>query len=254
MALKAIIFDVDGTLGETEDIHREAFNEAFREQGLHWLWDDQVYGELSQIPGGLARLRRYVELHHPELSERFEREDTYSQIHRCKTRMLGRLLEDSGASLRQGVGGLITDARSAGIKLAACTTSQLQTFEILIINALGFEALSWFNAVVSGADVKHMKPDPEGYLEALKRLRVKPEEALVIEDSSRGVAAARAAGIQVIAVPSAMTRDDDFGQAMIVLSDLGEPESPFEVLAGDPQGFGYASIRAIRAWLEATKS
>ena len=252
--LKAIIFDVDGTLGETLRIHQEAFNDAFRQMELDWVWDNEIYAELSEIPGGPARLRHYVRTYHPDLHEDFEKKDIYGEIHRRKTRQLGRLLEDSGASLRDGVGRLITDARSAGVKLAACTTSQLQTFEILIINALGFEALNWFSAVVSGADVTRAKPDPEGYLEVIRLLRIAPEEAVVIEDSGRGVAAARAAGIPVIAVPTPVTRDEDFTGAVIVLSDLGEPGSPFDVIAGDPQGFGYASLRAIRAWTQSTEA
>lgn len=250
MPLKALIFDVDGTLGETEPIHHEAFNAAFRELGLDWKWDEGDWRELMQVAGGGGRLRHYVRTRHPEQMERVERDGILSEIHRRKTRIFGRLLEDSGTSLRLGVSRLITDTRSAGVRLAACTTSQLETFEILIINALGFEAISWFNCVVSGDDVKRKKPDPEGYLEVLRRMRISGEEAVVIEDSERGVAAARAAGISVIAVPNELTLDQDFSGALLVLSDLGEPSSPFEVIAGDPQGHGYASLRAIATWLE----
>lgn len=250
MALKALIFDVDGTLGETEPIHKEAFNGAFADLGLHWRWDDEIFQELMDIPGGGSRLQHYVQKYRPGELERVEREGLFAEIHRCKTRLFGRLLEDSGTSLRLGVGRLITDARSAGLKLAVCTTSQLQTFEILIINALGFEAISWFKAVVSGDDVKQKKPHPEGYLKVLRQLRLRADEAVVIEDSERGVAAARAAGIPVIAVPNDLTRNQDFTGARIVLSDLGEPGSPFEVIRGDPKGHGYASLRAIMSWLE----
>ncbi len=249
MALKAIIFDVDGTLGETEPVHREAFNAAFRAEGLEWHWSPALYREICQIPGGRERLYNYVEKHHPECMERFEAEDLYLKIHRRKTRMFGRLLEDSGTSLRTGVGRLITDARSAGILLGVCTTSQLETFEILVINALGFEAISWFKAVVSGKDVQKRKPDPEGYVKVLKKLRLTPSEAVVIEDSPTGVQAARAAGIRVIAAPSDLTREGEFSGAEILLSDLGEPGMPFEVLEGDPRGYSYASVRSIRSWL-----
>jgi len=249
MGLKAIIFDVDGTLGETETVHQSAFNEAFRHCGLDWVWDEEIYIELLRIPGGPSRLQHFVETRYPEDLERMTEAGLLTRIHRRKTQNFARMLEDSGVSLRAGVSRLITDARSAGVKLAACTTSQLETFEILVVNALGIEALSWFNAVVTGADVKKMKPDPEGYLEVLRRLRVDAGDAVVIEDTERGVEAARAAGIRVIAVPSEMTSDEDFSRAEIMLSDLGEPASPFDVLAGDPMGFGYASLRAIRTWL-----
>ncbi len=250
MTLKAIVFDVDGTLGETEPVHREAFNLAFRAEGLDWHWDPELYREIVRRPGGRERLRYYVETHQPDHLERFERDDMFTRIHRRKTRAFGRLLEDSGTSLRTGVGRLITDARSCGVQLGVCTTSQLETFEILVINALGFEAISWFRAVVSGKDVTRRKPDPEGYVKVLQRLRLQPEEAVVIEDSPAGLEAARAAGIRVIAVPSESTRNGDFAGAEIVLSDLGEPGMPFEVLRGNPNGYSYASVRSIRDWLE----
>ena len=249
MALKAIIFDVDGTLGETEQVHREAFNAAFRAEDLDWNWSTELFREISEIPGGRERLRHYVENYHPECVERFEKEDLFLKVHRQKTRLFGRLLEDSGTSLRTGVGRLITDARSSGILLGVCTTSQLETFEILVINALGFEAISWFKAVVSGKDVRKRKPDPEGYVEVLRKLRINADEAVVIEDSPQGVQAARAAGIKVIAAPSESTREKEFAGAEIVLSDLGEPGMPFEALHGNPQGFSYASVRSIRVWL-----
>ena len=249
MSLRAIIFDVDGTLGETEAVHREAFNAAFEAEGLGWHWSPERFREISRIPGGRERLRHYVENYHPECRERFDSENLYVKVHRTKTRLFGRLLEASGTSLRTGVGRLITDARSAGILLGVCTTSQLETFEILIINALGFEAISWFKAVVSGKDVERLKPDPEGYVKVLQRLRVSTEEAVVIEDAPLGVQAARAANLRVIAVPSEKTRPEDFPGAEIVLTDLGEPGMPFEALRGDPQGFSYVSVRSLRAWL-----
>ena len=186
----------------------------------------------------------------PDDLARFESEGLLDQIHRTKIRLFGRLLEDSGASLRLGVGRLITEARSVGIRLAVCTTSQLETFEVLVVNALGIEAISWFRVAVTGSDVKRNKPDPEGYREVIRRLRMEPWEAVVIEDSGRGVEAARGAGIPVIAVPSQVTADDDFSEAMIVLSDLGEPGEPFNVIRGDPAGFSYVSVRAVRSWQE----
>ena len=166
-------------------------------------------GKSAAFRGGRERLRHYVENYHPECRERFDSENLYIKVHRTKTRLFGRLLEASGASLRTGVGRLITDARSAGLLLGVCTTSQLETFEILIINALGFEAISWFKAVVSGKDVERLKPDPEGYVRVLQKLRLSPDEAVVIEDSPLGVQAARAAGLRVIA---GSEREDQTGR------------------------------------------
>lgn len=247
MTLKAVIFDVDGTLAETEELHRAAFNAAFAEAGLDWEWDHDRYADLLAVEGGLARMRHYVETSHPRELANMEHAHDFERLHERKAALFLSMMEE-GAALRPGVARLIEDLRSAGIRLAACTTSTRETFEALILNAFGFEALDWFAAVVTREDVEAVKPDPAPYALTLKRLGLPPEAVMVIEDSARGVASARGAGLEVLAAPGLYTRGEDFSGALLTISDLGEPQAPFEILAGDPGPFPCVTSDALSVW------
>ena len=142
MTLQAVIFDVDGTLAETEELHREAFNEAFAAAGLDWHWDPDLYRELLAVEGGLARIRAYAEARHPRDLAMMEAEGRLRMLHADKTARFLTLLED--AALRPGVARLLEDLRTSGLRIAACTTASRETFEGLILNAFGFDALGWF--------------------------------------------------------------------------------------------------------------
>ena len=248
MTLNAVIFDVDGTLAETEELHRAAFNAAFAEAGLDWHWDAERYHDLLRVEGGLARMRHYAETARPRDLANMDLNGDFERIHARKTALFLSMMEE-GAKLRPGVGRLIDDLRAAGVKLAVCTTSSRATFEALILNSFGFEALDWFAAVVTREDVEAVKPDPAPYLLALERLGLAPGAAVAIEDSGRGVASARAAGLEVLAAPGLYTRGDDFSGAFLTVSDLGDPLSPFSVFEGDPGPFSHVSPDALRVWL-----
>jgi len=247
MTLKAVIFDVDGTLAETEELHRAAFNAAFAEAGLDWSWDRDRYFELLAVEGGLARMRHYAETHRPRDLTTMEHAGDFERLHERKQALFVSMIEE-GAALRPGVARLIEDLRSSGIKLAACTTSTRETFEALILNAFGIDALDWFAAVVTREDVETVKPDPAPYRLTLQRLGVPPEAAIVIEDSARGVASASGAGLEVLAAPGLYTRGEDFSGALLVVSSLGEPHMPFEAIAGDAGPFFHVTADALQVW------
>ena len=247
MTLQALIFDVDGTLAETEEIHRQAFNEAFARHGEDWVWDRALYAELLDVVGGPARMRAYVEAHRPRDLARLEHAGAFAAIHKTKSEIYLSLIEE-GAPLRPGVARLLGDARSAGLKIGVSTSSSRANFEALILNAMGFEALDWFGAVVTGDDVERSKPSADPYALALSRLGVTADAAIAIEDSGRGLKAARAADVDVIAAPGLYTRGHDLSDALLVVSDLGEPHEPFEVISGDPGPFGHVSVDALRFW------
>jgi HAD superfamily hydrolase (TIGR01509 family) len=248
MTLRAIIFDVDGTIADTESLHLRAFNRAFADAGLDWHWDDAAYDDLLSIEGGLARIRAWVEDHRPRDLAWAEGEGALTALHAAKSAIYLRTLENEGLPLRPGVRRLIHEARSQGIALGVCTTSSRLNFEALILNAMGFEALDWFGAVITGDDVTAPKPDPQGYAAACARLGVAPQDAVAIEAGPRGLAAARAAGLTVIACPGRGSRADDMAGAALVLSDLGDPGQPFEVLRGDPGHHGHVTLDALRDW------
>lgn len=247
MTLQAVIFDVDGTLAETEELHRAAFNAAFAAAGLDWVWERELYHELLAVEGGLNRIRHYAEAWRPRDLAMMEHSGAIEALHAAKTAQFLSMMEE-GAALRPGVGRLLSDLRGAGVRIAACTTSTRMVFEGLILNAFGFEALDWFAAVVTREDVEAPKPDPAPYRLVLERLGLRPECALAIEDSARGVASARGAGLDVVAAPGIYTAGEDFSAALLTLSDLGEPFLPFEALAGDPGPFNWVDSDALRFW------
>ena len=213
------------------------------QMALRSLLKRRVVGTQFTGSGKEAALANYRALAQRIAAPDFEKA-RYKGFHR-----VDRLVDLSKSTwLRPGVARLLSDVRSSGLKLAVCTTSGRETFEGLLLNAFGFEALDWFAAVVTREDVTAVKPDPAPYLATLERLGAPAEAAVVIEDSGRGVASARAAGIEAIAAPGLYTRGDDFADARLVLSDLGEPSEPFEVLAGDPGPFSYVSADALRLW------
>lgn len=248
MTLRAIIFDVDGTIADTESLHLRAFNRAFEAAGLDWHWDDATYDDLLSVEGGLARIRAWVEVHRPRDLAWAEGEGALAALHKSKSEIYLRTLENEGLPLRPGIRRLIHEARSQGIALGVCTTSSRLNFEALILNAMGFEALDWFGAVITGDDVTARKPDPQGYAAACARLGVAPADAVAIEDNPRGLAAARAAGLTVIACPGRGSPAQGMEGAAMVLSDLGDPGQPFEVLRGDPGHFGHVTLEALREW------
>lgn len=226
--LRALIWDVDGTLAETErDGHRVAFNRAFAETGLPWHWDEATYGALLAVAGGKERLRlwwRQVDPAHADTPATAER---IAELHALKTRHYEVLVAAGAVALRPGVARLLQEAREAGVRLAVATTTQPGNVHALLAHALGPAAPGWFDCIAAGDMVARKKPAPDVYQHVLAALGVAPHEALAIEDSAIGVAAARGAGLPVLAVRSVYFRDDDLSGAIAVLDNLeGLPGSP----------------------------
>ena len=223
MTLEALIFDVDGTLADTEEFHRQAFNAAFREHGLDWHWNRPAYGELLHTTGGKERILRYID----SLGEPAERDAALRAqvplVHRSKTRLFGEIVARTG-KLRTGVERLLREARDKGLRLALASTTTPANVEALLNSTLGDGALGWFDAMVLGDQVVNKKPAPDVYLAALARLGLSAQRCVAFEDSSHGVKAARAAGLYTVATPTFWTVDQNFSAAQLVLPSLGDPE------------------------------
>ena len=208
---KAILWDVDGTLAETErDGHRVAFNLAFEEFGIPWRWDERDYGELLNITGGRERLLHDMAQRGDVPAVPGERERLARAIHERKNTVYGQLMRERAIPLRAGVLELLDQCRTEGVRVAITTTTSRSNVDALLRSHFGAQWQERFAAVVCGEDVRSKKPDPEAYRQTLATLALGPLDTIAIEDSPGGVAAARAADIPVV-----VTRSYYFGAAPI---------------------------------------
>lgn len=234
--LKALIFDVDGTLAETErDGHRVAFNQAFLYAQLNWDWDVDLYGELLEVAGGKERIKCYIEtyqsnFHQPNHFASLEQ--FIAHLHQSKTKYYTQLLADQPIVLRPGIKRLMTEARNHQIKLAIATTAAYPNAIALLENSLDPEAISWFEIIAAGDIVKHKKPAPDIYLYVLEKMGLLPEECIVFEDSQQGLMASTQAGIKTIVTVNDYTKNQNFAEAYCVLNHLGEDDQPYVNLGG----------------------
>lgn len=245
--LKALLFDVDGTLADTErDGHRVAFNAAFQEAGLDWSWSVALYGELLTVTGGKERIRYYLERHNTAFKAPGDLNEFVAGLHAAKTRIYTRMLANGEIPLRPGVKRLLAEARAQGLRLAIATTTTPVNVLALLEHSLAADAASWFDVIAAGDIVPAKKPAPDIYDYALRELGLRPEECLAFEDSENGIKSSLGAGVRTIVTINDYTRDHDFSGAALVLDQLGEPEQPFTVLQGDAQGVRCVDLALLR--------
>jgi HAD superfamily hydrolase (TIGR01509 family) len=217
---RAILFDVDGTLAETErDGHRVAFNAAFADAGLPWHWDPESYGKLLRVAGGKERIAAFA--------QRFDRgwfaqADVATQIahlHRRKNAHYAALVARGAIALRPGVRELFDALAASRARLALVTTTSRSNLTVLLQTALGADALKRFAVIVAGEDVARKKPSPDAYLLALERLGLPAEATIAVEDSTNGLLAAQGAEIATVIVRSHYTQAQDFNGALALFDD-----------------------------------
>ena len=246
---EALIFDVDGTLADTErDGHRPAFNAAFAEAGLDWEWSVELYGELLSVTGGKERIRHFIRNWSPAFRPPPDLDGFIADLHARKTAYYLTLLRTGAIPLRPGVLRLLTEARRAGVRLAIATTTTPENVSTLLECSEQPDLPGWFEVIAAGDIVPAKKPAPDIYELVLQDLGLPATACIAIEDSDNGVRSALGADLRALLVTvSSYTRDQDFSGAALVVDGLGEPGTPVEILAGDSDGKGPIDLAILDA-------
>ena len=246
MKLNAILFDVGGTIAESEEIHRVSFNEAFKEFGLNWYWDEAIYRELVFIGGGKERIKHYITRAWPEMLKQKNLTKYIESVHKIKGQIYEEFLNDSQLKARPGIIRLLKELKNEKIRLAIVSDTTEENLINLFKKGLGINPIEWFEILAHGGCTIQKKPSPDIYLWTLERLKLPPESCLAIEDAPRGVDSAIDAGLKVLVTPSIYTLEEKFEKSSLLLSHLGEPEEPFNVIKGDAFGHSFVDLDLLK--------
>ncbi len=236
MLLSAVLFDVDGTIAETEDLHRKSFNESFKEFNLDWFWDEAIYKELINVGDGSERIEYYIKRAWPEMMEYKNLTKYINSIHKVKNEIFEDHILESEISPRPGVARLINELKENNIRMAIVSSNSEANLLTLFKKGLNIDPNSTFDLIAHGECTKNKRPSPEIYEWILEKLRLPSQSCIAIEDSLRGLESAKNANIKVLVTPSTFTLDEDFSNAQLVVSNLGEKDFPFKTIKGNDFG------------------
>ncbi len=222
--LQALIFDVDGTLAETEELHRRAFNDTFAAKSLGWVWDQTLYAKLLEVTGGKERIRHFIDQYgaQPTLDD-----TAIADLHRAKTQRYTDLVDSGDITLRPGIRHLLDEAAAKGVRLAIATTTSRPNIDALLRATLGTQP---FEVIAAGDEVAAKKPAPDVYKLALERLGLPPQSCIALEDTLNGLRSAQGAGLACIMTPSVYGGTGPFPGALKVV-DLSETSVGIDEIA-----------------------
>ncbi len=246
MGLQAIIFDVDGTVAETADLHRAAFNRAFQEHGLSWHWDREIYSQLTPVEFTIPKLRLFSIAARQSGTAQIANTELLAKIAARKAHIFCNLVREGAAQLRPGVARLMQEAQHEGIMLAAVCTSSRTEAQALLSATLGFHSLGWFTCLKTAEDAGLPPSERKLYQAVLDELGIKGRRAVAIDDSATGTTAAARCGLSVLATPSLYTASNPFDMAALTVSDLGHPADGFSVIKGETNQHGFVSPALLR--------
>ncbi len=236
MELSAVLFDVDGTIAETEEYHRKSFNESFKEFSLDWFWDEAIYKELIKA--------------WPEMLEYKNLSNYIDSIHKIKNEIYEDYINDSQIIARPGVFRLIEELKQKNISIGLVSSTSEVNLLNLFTKGFKIDPYEMFDLVAHGDCTKLKKPSPEIYEWALQKLQLPSEACMAIEDSPRGLESSKNANIKTIITPSKLTIEENFKEARLVVSNLGEPDKPFKVISGEAFNHEYVSFELLQKIFE----
>lgn len=257
MTLRALLFDVDGTLADTEALgHRPAYNRAFRELGLPFRWGPKLYRKLLKQPGGRERIRHFLTHyerklgeHRPEIKSNLDA--FVARIHDLKSRYFKSYMRRGSVPLRAGIARLMREAHASGVQIAIVTNASRKTLLPVLRYSMGPELAAEVAVIASGEEVGRKKPAPDLYYLAMDRLGVSPRDCIALEDSEMGLHAATAAGICAVVTVNADTQEQDFRKAALVVGSLGEPGAPARIIRGQLNGDRWVTLHTLQRLCDA---